>query len=365
MKKRALFIDRDGTIIVEPPVTQQVDSLEKVEFVSGVITALASIASLKEFELVMVTNQDGLGTSSFAESDFWPAQNLVITTLRNEGVFFSDIQIDRSFPDENLPTRKPGTGMLTRYMTGEYDLERSFVIGDRFTDVQLARNLGCKSIFLGDSVCPEAAFSTTSWREVEEFIYAQTRYAEYSRTTTETSVSCKLGLYGTGRCAVSTGLGFFDHMLTLLGAHAGFDLTIEAIGDLHVDEHHLIEDVGIVLGEVVRQALRDRSGIARYGFILPMDESLAQVAIDLAARPHLEWDVTFTREMIGTMPTEMFKHFFRSFADSLRCALHISVRGDNEHHKAEAIFKGVGRTLRGAIGRVRDQKGVPSTKGVL
>jgi imidazoleglycerol-phosphate dehydratase/histidinol-phosphatase len=231
--------------------------------------------------------------------------------------------------------------------------------------VQLAKNLGCKAILVSDSECPDAALTTTSWREIESFIYAQTRYVEYARTTTETSISCKLGLYGTGKCAIATGIGFFDHMLTLLGAHAGFDLTIEAVGDLHVDEHHLVEDVGIVLGEVVRQALRDRSGIARFGFVLPMDESLAQVAFDLAARPHLEWDVTFSREMLGAMPTEMFKHFFRSFSDSLRCALHISVRGENEHHKAEAIFKGVGRALRSAVARQREEKGVPSTKGVL
>ena len=365
MKKRALFIDRDGTIIVEPPITKQVDSLDKVEFIPGAITALASIANLKDFELVMVTNQDGLGTPSFPERDFWPAQNLVVTTLHNEGVFFSDILIDRSFPEDNLPTRKPGTGLLTGYMTGEYDLERSFVIGDRVTDVQLAKNLGCRAILLSESECPDAALTTTSWREIESFIYAQTRYAEYARTTTETSISCKLGLYGTGKCSISTGIGFFDHMLTLLGAHAGFDLTIQAVGDLHVDEHHLVEQVGIVLGEVVRQALRDRSGIARFGFVLPMDESLAQVAFDLAARTHLEWDVTFTREMLGAMPTEMFKHFFRSFSDSLRCALHISVQGENQHHKAEAIFKGVGRALRSAVARQRDEKGVPSTKGVL
>lgn len=365
MKKRVLFIDRDGTIIVEPPVTKQVDSLEKVEFIPGAITALASIANLKDFELVMVTNQDGLGTPSFPECDFWPAQNLVMTTLRNEGVYFSDVCIDRSFAEDNLSTRKPGTGMLTRYMTEEYDLANSFVIGDRTTDVQLAQNLGCKAVLLGDTSCPQAALTTTSWREIESFIFAQTRYAEYARTTTETSVSCKVGLYGSGKCSITTGIGFFDHMLTLLGAHAGFDLSIDAVGDLHVDEHHLVEDVGIVLGEVIRQALRDRSGIARFGFVLPMDEALAQVAFDLAARPHLEWNVEFHREMLGTMPTEMFKHFFRSFADSLRCALHIAVEGENEHHKAEAIFKGVGRALRSAVARVRDQKGIPSTKGVL
>jgi imidazoleglycerol-phosphate dehydratase/histidinol-phosphatase len=239
------------------------------------------------------------------------------------------------------------------------------VIGDRQTDLQLAKNLGCRAIILGEGSYPDAALTTGSWREIESFIYGQTRYAEYARTTTETSISCKVSLYGRGRCSIATGIGFFDHMLTLLGSHAGFDLTIEGVGDLHVDEHHLIEDVGIVLGEAIRQALRDRSGIARFGFLLPMDESRAQVAFDLAARPYLEWDVSFAREMIGTMPTEMFKHFFRSFSDSLRCALHISVKGENEHHKAEAIFKGVGRALRGAVARVREERGIPSTKGVL
>lgn len=365
MKKRVLFIDRDGTIIVEPPVTRQVDSLDKVEFLPGAITALSSIAQLSAFELVMVTNQDGLGTPSFPESDFWPAQNLVVTMLRNEGIHFADICIDRSFPEENLPTRKPGTAMLTRYRTGEYDLEGSFVIGDRATDVELARNLGCGAILLGESDTPHAALTTQSWTEIESFIFSQTKRGSYARTTTETSVSCEVGLYGRGSCVIATGLGFFDHMLTLLGSHAGFDLTIKAAGDLHVDEHHLIEDVGIVLGEAIRQALGDRSCIARFGFTLPMDESLAQVAFDLAARPHLAWDATFRREMIGDMPTEMFKHFFRSFADTLRCALHVSVQGENEHHKAEAIFKCVGRALRSAVARDRAQRGVQSTKGVL
>lgn len=364
MKKRVLFIDRDGTIIVEPPVTKQIDSLEKLEFIPCAITSLASIAQLKDFELVMVSNQDGLGTSSFSESDFWPAQNAMLTTLRNEGVVFSDILVDRSFPEENLPTRKPGTGMLTRYMTEEYDLERSFVLGDRETDVQLAKNLGCGAILISPEVNPGAVLTTTSWKEIEAFVYAQTRYAEYSRTTKETSIECKLGLYGKGSCVVATGLGFFDHMLNLLGAHAGFNLTINATGDLYVDEHHLIEDVGIVLGETISRALRDRSSIGRFGFVLPMDEALAQVAIDISGRSDFVWNATFTREMLGDVPTEMFKHFFKSLAESLKCALHISVEGENEHHKAEAIFKCVGRALRAAVARTRDQ-GIPSTKGVL
>lgn len=364
MKKRVLFIDRDGTMIVEPPITKQIDSLDKLEFLPNAITALASIARLKEFELVMVSNQDGLGTSSFPESDFWPVQNSMLTTLRNEGVVFAEILIDRSFPEDNLPTRKPGTAMLTRYMTDEYDLERSFVIGDRETDVQLARNLGCQAIFLSPESAADVALSTNSWKEVEAFVYAQTRYAEYARTTKETSIECKLGLYGSGTCSIATGLGFFDHMLNLLGSHAGFNMTINATGDLYVDEHHLIEDVGIVLGEAISRALKDRSGIARFGFVLPMDEALAQVAIDISGRPELQWKATFNREMLGDVPTEMLKHFFKSLAESLKCALHISVEGENEHHKAEAIFKCVGRAFRSAVGRVRDQ-GVPSTKGVL
>lgn len=364
MKKKVLFIDRDGTIIVEPPITKQIDSLEKLEFVPYAITSLASIAQRKEFELVMVSNQDGLGTSSFPESEFWPAQNAMLTTLRNEGIVFADILIDRSFPEDNLPTRKPGTGMLSRYMTGEYDLEGSFVIGDRETDVQLAKNLGCKAILLSAEPNAGAELTTSSWKDIEAFVYARTRYAEYTRTTKETSIACTLGLLGNGECSISTGLGFFDHMLNLLGAHAGFNLTIKATGDLYVDEHHLIEDVGIVLGETISRALKDRSSIGRFGFTLPMDEALAQVAIDISGRPDLQWNATFNREMIGDVPTEMFKHFFKSLAESLRCALHISVEGENEHHKAEAIFKCVGRALRTAVGRVRDQ-GVPSTKGVL
>lgn len=365
MKKRVLFIDRDGTLIVEPPVTKQVDSLELLEFLPWAISSLASIAQLTDYELVLVTNQDGLGTASFPEDTFWPAQNAMLKALKNEGVEFSEVCIDRSFEQDNSPTRKPRTGMLTRYMSDEYDLAGSFVIGDRATDLQLAQNLGCQSIFISPVSDIRAALSTTSWKEIERFVYAQTRYGEYERITSETSIRASVALYGTSRCSISTGLGFFDHMLNLLGSHAGFDMVIDAKGDLHVDEHHLIEDVGLVVGECIRRALRDRSCIGRFGFLLPMDESLAQIAVDLSGRIDLVWKADFRREMIGDMPTEMLKHFFKSLAESLKCNLHISVDGDNEHHKAEAIFKGVGRVLRSAVSRTPASQGIPSTKGVL
>jgi imidazoleglycerol-phosphate dehydratase/histidinol-phosphatase len=363
--KRVLFIDRDGTIIVEPPDTKQIDSLDRLQFIPGAISALASIAKNTDFELVMVTNQDGLGTGSFPEESFWPAHEMMLKVLKSEGVEFKAIHIDRSFPEQGLASRKPGTAMLTQYFGNEYDLASSFVIGDRETDVQLARNLGCKAIFLSGDTVPDAALNTQSWREVESFIYSQMRVGLYSRTTKETSIEVHVSLYGTGKIDVRTGLGFFDHMLHALGAHAGFDLRIQAEGDLHVDEHHLVEDVGIALGEAINRALNDRSAIERFGFVLPMDEALAQVAIDLAARFAFEWDASFTRERIGDVPTEMFKHFFKSLCEGLRCALHISVTGENEHHKAEAIFKGVGRALRGAVARDLRVKGIPSTKGVL
>lgn len=365
MKKRVLFIDRDGTLIVEPPETKQVDSLELLEFLPWAISSLASIAQLTDYELVLVTNQDGLGTSSFPEETFWPAQNAMIKALKNEGITFAGICIDRSFAEDNLSTRKPGTGMLTHYFSDEYDLASSFVIGDRLTDLELALNLGAKAILLSPDSDERAALCTTSWKEIERFIYAKTRYGEYERTTSETAIKASVSLYGTSRCSIRTGLGFFDHMLNLLGSHAGFDMVIDATGDLHVDEHHLIEDVGLVLGECIRRALRDRSCIGRFGFLLPMDESLAQIAVDLSGRIDLVWKADFRRDMIGDMPTEMFKHFFKSLAESLKCNLHISVEGDNEHHKAEAIFKGVGRALRSAVSRTAASQGIPSTKGVL
>lgn len=369
MKKRVLFIDRDGTIIVEPKDTQQIDSLERLEFIPGAIGALSTISRHTDFELVLVTNQDGLGTPSFPEESFWPAHNKMLSTLLGEGVQFSDVLIDRSFAHENKPTRKPGTALLRRYFGDEYDLTRSFVIGDRATDIQLALNLGARAIHFNpcttDSTQPSAALTTPLWSEIERFLVAQRYHASLHRKTNETEVEVELALQGAGQVVVGTGLGFFDHMLHLLGSHAGFDLTIRAKGDLQVDEHHLIEDVGITLGETLRTALGSKVGLARYGFLLPMDEALAQVAIDLSGRSAFEWRAEFKRERIGDLPTEMLKHFFKSFSEATRCALHISVDGENEHHKAEAIFKGVGRALRMAVRVDPRSAHVPSTKGML
>lgn len=365
MKKRVLFIDRDGTVLVEPPDTQQIDSLDVFEFIPGAIGALSALSRYTDYEFVMVTNQDGLGTTSFPEETFWPAHNKMLRLLEGEGVIFKEVLIDRSLPAHNSPSRKPGIGMLSEYLTGDYDLARSFVIGDRSTDVELARNLGARAVFLSSQSDPDAALSTASWDEIERFLTAQLRSAQVSRTTAETSISLDLSLYGTGRISVSTGLGFLDHMLHLLASHAGFDLQLVAKGDLHVDEHHLIEDIGIVLGEALKQSLGSKQGVERYGFLLPMDESLAEVAIDLSGRSSLVWSAEFRREKIGDVATEMFKHFFLSLCDSCKCALHISVRGENEHHKAEAIFKGVGRALRQAVARTPRVRTIPSTKGVL
>jgi imidazoleglycerol-phosphate dehydratase/histidinol-phosphatase len=365
MKKRALFIDRDGTIIVEPKDTFQVDSLERLEFIPGAIGALSALARYTDFELVLVTNQDGLGTASFPEETFRPAHEKMLRILEGEGVVFDAILIDRSFPHENKPTRKPGTGMLLGYMNDGYDLARSFVIGDRATDVQLAKNLGAQGIFFSEQSHGDAVLSSPSWSFIERFITSQMRTAQVTRVTKETSIELDLSLDGSGKISVTTGLGFFDHMLNLLGAHAGFDLRLAAVGDLHVDEHHLIEDVGIVLGEALKKATGAKEGIERYGFLLPMDEALAEIAIDLSGRSALVWNAEFRREKIGDVPTEMFKHFFLSFCDACKCSLHITVRGENEHHKAEAIFKGVGRALCAALKRDPRIRSIPSTKGVL
>jgi imidazoleglycerol-phosphate dehydratase/histidinol-phosphatase len=365
MKKRALFIDRDGTIIVEPKDTFQVDSLERLEFVPGAIGALSALARYTDFELVLVTNQDGLGTESFPEESFWPAHEKMLRTLEGEGVVFDGVLIDRSLPHENKATRKPGTGMLSTYLSGEYDLARSFVLGDRVTDIELAKNLGAQGILFSDDLNGDAALSSSSWSVIERFLVSQMRTAQVTRVTGETSIEVELSLDGSGAISVATGLGFFDHMLHLFGAHAGFDLRIAAVGDLHVDEHHLIEDVGIVLGEALKKAIGAKKGMERFGFLLPMDEALAEIAIDLSGRSTLVWNADFRREKIGDVPTEMFKHFFLSFCDACKCSLHISVRGGNEHHKAEAIFKGVGRALRTAVRRDPRIRSIPSTKGVL
>ncbi|MBU0711425.1 bifunctional histidinol-phosphatase/imidazoleglycerol-phosphate dehydratase HisB [bacterium] len=362
--KKVLFIDRDGTLILEPP-DQQVDSLEKLEFYPGVITALGKIVRELDYELVMVSNQDGLGTISFPEDNFWTVQNKMMSTFRNEGIVFSDILIDHSLPKDNAPTRKPRTGMLTKYMVGNFDLANSYVIGDRETDIQLAENLGSKAIYLGDNKDVKADWITSDWEEIYRYLAYPQRCVTIKRKTSETDINLKLCLESDGKSNVDTGIGFLDHMLTLLVEHSGCRMELKAKGDLKVDEHHTAEDVALVCGEAFNKALGDKAGINRYGFLLPMDESLAQVAIDFSGRSELVWDAKFQREYIGKMPTELFYHFFKSFADTAKCNLNINVSGENEHHKIEAIFKAVGRAIRMAIRRDERNAGIPSTKGVL
>ncbi len=369
--KKVLFIDRDGTIIIEPPVTEQVDSLDKLEFLPGAITSLAKIANETDFELVIVTNQDGLGTASFPEENFWPAQNMMLKILEGEGVKFKAIYIDRSLPADNAPTRKPRTGMLTQYFTSEYDLKNSFVIGDRPTDIELAKNLGCKGVFIngtkpiGDDLMPYLALKASTWNDIYNFLKLPARLIKKERKTNETDILVELNLDGTGQTNIKTGLNFFDHMLDQLGKHSGIDLKVETKGDTHVDEHHTIEDTGITLGEAFAQALGNKKGIERYGFCLPMDDCLAQVAIDFGGRNWIEWNVEFKREMIGDMPTEMFFHFFKSFSDGAKCNLNIKAEGENEHHKIESIFKALARAIKMAVKRDADKMTLPSTKGTL
>lgn len=355
--QRVLLIDRDGTICQEPS-DEQVDSLEKLKFVPGVIGALSFLRRHTDFRFVMVSNQDGLGTPSFPEDTFWPVQNLILDTLKGEGVEFDDIKIDRHFPEENAPTRKPGTGMLTEYMNNaEYDLADSYVIGDRDSDAQLAENLGCKALILGRD--------GMTWEKITELIFAGERKAELRRITRETDVYVKLDLDGSGKTDIQTGIGFFDHMLDQIGRHGMIDLTVKTKGDLNVDEHHTIEDTGIVLGECSRKALGDKRGIERYGFCLPMDDCLCQVALDFGGRPWLVWDAEFKREKIGDFPTEMFFHFFKSLSDSAQINLNIKAEGENEHHKIEGIFKAFARSLRMAVRRDIHHFQLPSTKGQL
>jgi imidazoleglycerol-phosphate dehydratase / histidinol-phosphatase len=370
--KKVLFIDRDGTLIIEPP-DEQIDSLEKLEFIPGVFTWLSRIVSECDFELVMVTNQDGLGTDSFPEETFWPAQNKMLKAFENEGVLFSEILIDRSFPHENKATRKPGTGMLTEFLNASVDLKNSFVIGDRLTDIQLAANLGCNGILFNNgslsaqvvekNLSGSCALVTSKWKEIYTFLSGAGRSATLRRTTKETDINISLGLSGSGKSQISTGLAFFDHMLDQLARHGNIDLAIAVKGDLHIDEHHTIEDTALALGECFLKALGDKRGIERYGFCLPMDDCLAQVAIDFGGRPWLVWEADFKREKIGEMPTEMFHHFFKSFSDTAKCNINIKAEGTNEHHKIEAIFKAFAKAIKMAVKKEGNQ--LPSTKGVL
>lgn len=356
MKKKILFIDRDGTLIAEP-ADEQIDSFDKLKFIPGVFKNLGFIRSKLDFEFVMVSNQDGLGTSSFPEETFWPVHNFILQTLEGEGITFDDMLIDRHFPEDNSPMRKPGVGMLDKYIDNpDYDIEGSYVIGDRKTDRQLADNLGCKALILSD---------TCSWDKIAELLFAGERTSEVKRTTKETDIYVKLNLDGIGKCDISTGLGFFDHMLEQIGKHGMIDLSIKVNGDLNVDEHHTIEDTAIALGDCISQALGDKRGIERYGYALPMDDCLCSVALDFGGRPWLVWDAEFKREKIGEMPTEMFLHFFKSLSDSAKMNLNIKAEGTNEHHKIEGIFKALARSLKMAVKRDIYHYELPSTKGVL
>ena len=363
--KKVLFIDRDGTLIIEPPIDFQVDSLEKLEFYPGVFQNLSKIAKELDFELVMVTNQDGLGTESFPYEDFIAPQKKMLKAFENERIFFEDIFIDKSFESENLPTRKPNTGLLGKYIYGNYDLENSFVIGDRLTDVQLAKNLGSKAIFISEIENQEAELTTKSWTEIYSFLKQIPRTSKVTRKTNETDIQVEVNLDGSGNSEISTGLHFFDHMLEQISKHGNLDLKIKVNGDLNVDEHHTIEDTGIVLGEAILKALGKKKGIERYGFLLPMDDCLSQVAIDFGGRPWLVWEADFSRETIGDVPTEMFFHFFKSFTDSAKCNLNIKAEGENEHHKIESIFKAFAKAIKMAVNQSDINFNLPSTKGSL
>jgi imidazoleglycerol-phosphate dehydratase/histidinol-phosphatase len=373
--KKVLFIDRDGTLIVEPPVTFQIDSLEKLEFMPYVISSLRKITEEMDFELVMVSNQDGLGTKSYPKKAFDLVQTKILKTFSNEGIYFSGIHIDTSFEKDNSPNRKPDIGMLKKYLDGSYDLKNSYVIGDRITDLQLAKNLGTMSIFIRNTINkkikipselkPILVLDAQNWDEIYQFLKSPPRKVSHRRTTKETDISIELNLDGKGKSKIKTGIAFFDHLLEQIAKHGNIDLKIIAKGDLHIDEHHTIEDVAIALGEAFSKALGDKRGIERYGFCLPMDDCLAQVAVDFGGRNWIQWKANFKREKIGEMPTEMFFHFFKSFSDSAKCNLNIKAEGTNEHHKIEAIFKAFAKAIKMAVKRDTNNMHLPSTKGVL
>lgn len=377
MKRRVLFLDRDGVIFQEQPPDYQLDSTEKIHFMKGVITALSDIAASLDYYKVLITNQDGMGTDVFPENTFWPYQDLMIRTLAGEGFVFDEIHIDKTFEKDKQPTRKPGTGLLTHFFDKEkYDLANSYMIGDRWTDIQLAKNLGTKAILIKSPYLPLTddqlqeykdviAFATDDWKEIARFLKNGLRKVSHQRNTNETKISIELNMDGSGQANIHTGLGFFDHMLEQIARHGKLDLAIQCKGDLHIDEHHTIEDTGIALGEAFAKALADKTGMERYGFALPMDEAEAKVLIDFGGRNWLVWNAEFKREKIGEMPTEMFFHFFKSFSDAAKCNLNIECKGENEHHKIEAIFKAFGKAIRMAVKKDPFSNYLPSTKGVL
>lgn len=376
-KQRVLFLDRDGVILQEQPPDYQLDKVEKIHFMKGVISSLSNIAASLDYYKVLITNQDGLGTDIFPENTFWPYQELMVRTLAGEGFVFDEIHIDKTFEKDNQPTRKPGTGLLTHFFDAEkYDLANSYMIGDRWTDVQLAENLGTKAILIKSPFLPLTpeqlerykdviVLATDDWNEIFSFLKNGIRKVSHQRNTNETKISIELNIDGSGKAAISTGLGFFDHMLEQIARHGKIDLAITCKGDLHIDEHHTIEDTGIALGEAFAKALADKTGMERYGFALPMDEAEAKVLIDFGGRNWLVWDAAFSREKIGEMPTEMFFHFFKSFSDAAKCNLNIACKGDNEHHKIEAIFKAFAKAVRMAVKKDPFSNYLPSTKGVL
>ncbi len=376
--KKVLFIDRDGTLNIEPD-DEQVDSFAKLKFYPRALYYLSKIAAEMDYELVMVTNQDGLGTPSNPEENFWPIHNFMLETFEGEGVHFSEVVIDRTFAKDNAPTRKPGTALLTKYFSEDYDLKNSFVIGDRLNDVVLAKNLGAKAIFLRqndalgstealdkhETLLDVIILETKKWEDIYNLLKAGSRKIHHERKTNETDITINLDLDGTGKAKIETGLNFFDHMLDQIARHGSVDLEVMAKGDLHIDEHHTIEDTGIALGEAFAKGLGNKLGIERYGFCLPMDDCLAQVAIDFGGRNWIVWDAEFKREKVGDMPTEMFYHFFKSFSDAAKCNLNIKAEGDNEHHKIEAIFKAFAKAIKMAIKRDAEKMVLPSTKGML